>query len=275
MEVESEEEDLEDIEEIEAPEEPLINISNNTSSDYFTNLTEEKLSFEEDEFNMKIYLETKNLNEYLMKSVNNFQNIFVDNKSSSFSNFLKYLEKRAIPNSCVCAGVIGTIPGWRCADCSTYENSIYCNDCYKNSKDLHKNHVMYFLYSSGGMCDCGDPGSLKTFCPKHTGPFKASKEIHGFISKSFTKKEIEGLKIFFDEFFYKFSRYFFILEEYDLFYNEYFYEVYPFDENKENDNIKKDIILLKKHFCIVFQNFLNFLRLISQKNMGMLHFISN
>ena len=64
MEVESEEEDLEDIEEIEAPEEPLINISNNTSSDYFTNLTEEKLSFEEDEFNMKIYLETKNLNEY-------------------------------------------------------------------------------------------------------------------------------------------------------------------------------------------------------------------
>ena len=221
MEVESEEEDLEDIEEIEAPEELLIDINKNKSSDYFTNLTEEKLSQEEDEFNKKIYSETKNMNEYLMKSINNFQKIFTNNKSTSFNDFLKYLEKRAIPNNCVCAGVIESIPGWRCADCSTYENSIYCNDCYKNSKDLHKNHTMYFLYSSGGMCDCGDPGSLKTFCPKHTGPFKNAEEIKKFIEKSFNKKEICDLKIFFDEFFYKFSRYFFILEDYDLFYNEY------------------------------------------------------
>ena len=275
MEVESEEEDLEDIEEIEAPEELLIDINKNISSDYFTNLTEEKLSQEEDEFNKKIYSETKNMNEYLMKSISNFQKIFTNNKSTSFNDFLKYLEKRAIPNNCVCAGVIESIPGWRCVDCSTYENSIYCNDCYKNSKDLHKNHTMYFLYSSGGMCDCGDPGSLKTFCPKHSGPFKNAEEIKKFIEKSFNKKEICDLKIFFDEFFYKFSRYFFILEDYDLFYNEYFHEIYPIDENKEKDNIKKDIILLKKNFCILFQNFLNFLRLISQKNMGMLHLISN
>ena len=81
MEVESEEEDLEDIEEIEAPEELLIDINKNISSDYFTNLTEEKLLLEEDEFNKKIYSETKNMNEYLMKSINNFQKIFTNNNN--------------------------------------------------------------------------------------------------------------------------------------------------------------------------------------------------
>ena len=107
--------------------------------------------------------------------------------------------------------MIETIPGWRCVECSTYENSIYCYDCYKASKDLHKNHKMLYLYSSGGMCDCGDPDSLKTFCPNHTGPFKNKEEIQNFINKSFTENEIKNLKIFFDEFFFYFLRYFFIL----------------------------------------------------------------
>ena len=275
MEMESEEEELEEMEDIEPPEVPRANKNKNSNSDLFSPLTEEKLSSEEDKYNLKIYLETKKIHKYLMESVNNFQKIFENHNSSTLSDFLNYLEKRAIPNECVCAGVIENIPGWRCANCSTYENSIYCNDCYKNSKDLHKNHTMYFLYSSGGMCDCGDPGSLTIFCPKHTGPFKNSKEIQKFIEKSFTKKEINNLKIFFDEFFYKFSRYFFILEEYDLFYNEYFQEIYSPNNTNENDNIKKDIILLKKHFQIVFQNFLNFLRIISKKNIGMLHFLAN
>ena len=113
---------------------------------------------------------------------------------------------------------------------------------------------MYFLYSSGGMCDCGDPDSLSKFCPNHTGPFKTSEEIENFIEKSFNKDEIKNLKIFFDEFFYKFSRYFFILEDYDLFFKENCNEIYPNYQQDGNDYIKQDIILLKKQFCIVFQN---------------------
>ena len=272
MEMESDEDDFGE-EEIEIVENPQINPQLNLK--LFSPLLEEELSQNTDKYNVKVLSETKKMHSYLKDSIINIQKIFSKNKSYNFSDFLYYLEKRAIPNKCVCAGVIETIPGWRCVDCSTYENSIYCNDCYKNSKDLHKNHTVYFLYSSGGMCDCGDPESLKTFCPKHTGPFMNKEQIQQFIEKSFSNDEIKKLTIFFDEFFYKFSRYFFILEEYDLFYNEYLYEVYPPGQNDENDENKKDIILLKKQFCIVFQNFLDFLRLISQKNIGMLHFIAN
>ena len=276
MEIESDyEEEFEEEEEendnSENSEKITINFKN-----IFSPLLNKKLSKNADEFNQKIDSETKKINKYFIESIFTFQKIFLTNENStSFSDLLKYLENRAIPNNCVCAGVIDLIPGWRCADCSTYENSIYCNDCYKSSKKMHEGHTMYFLYSSGGMCDCGDPDSLSKFCPNHTGPFKTSEEIENFIERSFNKDEIKNLKNFFDEFFYKFSRYFFILEDYDLFIKEHFKEIYPNNQQNDNDYIKQDIILLKKQFCIVFQNFLNFLRLISKDNLGLLHLISN
>ena len=275
MDFESDNEEFEEIEEEEENDNSQKSDKNlNIDKKLFSPLLNEELSKNADEFNIKINLETKKIHTYFMESIINFQKIFSGNNLTSFTDFLNYLEKRAIPNNCVCAGVIDSIPGWRCQDCSTYENSIYCNDCYKCSKDLHEGHTMYFLYSSGGMCDCGDPDSLRKFCPNHTGPFKTAEEIQNFIDKSFTKDEIKNLKIFFDEFFYKFSRYFFILEDYDLFFKERFTEIYLFNQQNDNDYIKQDIILIKKQFCIVFQNFLNFLRLISQGNLGILHFLA-
>ena len=193
-------------------EQPNLNKNNNYDSEIFSPLTEFELFFKEDDFNMKIYNENKKMQAYLTESLSKFKKIFFKNdiyNLAKFSHVLNYLEKKSIKNECICAGVIDLIPGWKCADCSIYENSIYCSDCYKNSKDLHKNHTVYFLFSSGGMCDCGDPGSLKTFCNKHSGPFKSQEEIQKFIEKSFTENEIKNLKKFFDEFFYKFSRYFF------------------------------------------------------------------
>ena len=288
--MESEEEDYEDLslEEAEQYEhlQLIPNISNISetkfsSNDIFYPLKEFNLFLKEDEFNLKIYNETKKIQLYLMESIDKFIKIFINNDNdnndnpASFSDVLNYLEKRAIKNECICAGVIDLIPGWKCEDCSIYENSIYCSDCYINSKDLHKNHKVYFLYSAAGMCDCGDPGSLKMFCNKHTGPFKSQEEIKKFIEKSFSENEIKNLTNFFDEFFYKFSRYFFLFDDFNLFYNQNFEEFFSKSEIEEKDEIKKDIILLKKNFCIVFQNFLNFLRPISQKNMGMLHFLAN
>ena len=70
-----------------------------------------------------------------------------------------------------------------------YINNLYK---YKSSKKLHDDHTILFLYSSGGMCDCGDPDSLRKFCPNHTGPFKTSEEIQNFIENSFTKDEIKN-----------------------------------------------------------------------------------
>ena len=37
---------------------------------------------------------------------------------------------------------------------------------------------------------------------------------------------------------------------------------------------KKDLLVLKKNFCIIFQNFLNFIREITKNNLGMLHLIA-
>lgn len=276
MELESDNPDFDEDEEI-------INTDATTSIDFhtklsnkylniFTPLIEIELSENADEFNKKIFSETKKIHTYLIQSINSFQKIFPEIGSSSFNNFLNYLKKREIPNKCVCAGVIDAIPGWHCVECSTYENSIYCFDCYKASKDLHINHKTLFLYSSGGMCDCGDPDSLKTFCPNHTGPFKTKEEIQNFISKSFTENEVKNLRLFFDEFFFNFSRYFFLLEDYDLFYNEKLRERFSKNNNTPQ---RDDIINIKNNFCIVFQNFLNFLRLISQSNIGILHFLAN
>ena len=243
----------------------------------FGTLNNNKLSTDKNILYNKVYSETQKMYLYLMKSIKEFHKIFQANLLS-FEDALQYLEKNAIPNNCVCAGVIETIPGWRCVDCSKYENAIYCSDCFKKSKHLHKNHKTYFLYSSGGMCDCGDPDSLYTFCPDHTGPFNNQKEINEYVSKSFPKNILDNLYLFFDELFFKFSNFFILTGKVELFYYEIFNDTFNDDNDNNIDanllNEKKDIILLRNNFCIVFQNLIHFLRLISQKNLGILHLIA-
>ena len=254
----------------------------------FGKIEECELLTKENEYYNKINSETKIIYYYLINSINNFHNIFQNNLIKNFDDILIYLEKIAIPNKCVCAGVIETIPGWRCVDCSKYENAIYCSDCFKKSKHLHKDHKTYFLYSSGGMCDCGDPDSLYIFCPEHSGPFINKNQIDEYILKNFNKDILNKLILFFDEFFEKFSKYLILTEKNELFYKKKFDEKFDninFDENNQDENIdeniknllneKKDIILLKNNFCIVFQNLIHFLRLISQKNLAMLHLLAN
>ena len=197
-------------------------------------------------------------------------------KLNNFHDALNYLEKTAIPNKLVCAGVIETIPGWRCVECSKYENAIYCNDCFKKSKHLHKDHKVYFLPSSGGMCDCGDPDSLNIFCPDHSGPYVKQNQIDEYISKAFSNDVLNKLNHFFDELFLNFSKYFILTEKCELFYCEIFNEKFE-NINEENNELikeKNDILLLKKNFCVVFQNLIDFLRLISQKNLAVLHLIA-
>ena len=279
--LDEEEENENSLNSVEEMEDSIMNI--------FGNIEESELLTKENEYYNKINSETKNIYYYLMNSINNFHNIFQNNSIKNFDDILMYLEQNAIPNKCVCAGVIETIPGWRCVDCSKYENAIYCSDCFKKSKHLHKDHTTYFLYSSGGMCDCGDPDSLYIFCPEHSGPFVNQKQIDEYISKNFNKEILDELTLFFDDFFVKFSKYLILTEKNELFYKEKFDEKFDgiIDEDNENENMdenenkkklkneKKDIILLKNNFCIVFQNLIHFLRLITQKNLAMLHLLAN
>ena len=234
-----------------------------------------ELSAKENILYNNIYSETQRMDSYLMKSINEFHQIFHCNLLN-FEEALNYLEKIAIPNKFVCAGVIETIPGWRCVECSKYENAIYCNDCYKKSKHLHKGHKVYFLPSSGGMCDCGDPDSLYIFCPDHSGPYVNQSQINEYISKVFPNDILNKLILFFDELFLNFSKYFILTEKCDLFFNEMLIEKFKNinEENQELINEKDDIIFLKKNFCVVFQNLIHFLRLISENNLAILHLIA-
>ena len=121
------------------------------------------------------------------------------------------------------------------------------------------------------MCDCGDPDSLYKFCKIHSGPYVDQKEIDKYIEDTFSAEILCNLKIFFDDFFQKFSKYFVLTEKCRYFITSVLEETFKNQDSQE----KKDLLLLKKNFCIIFQNFLDFLRLITKNNLGMLHLIAN
>ena len=245
-----------------------------SSTDYFGKIVKKKLETNNNELYSKINSLTNEISLYFDKAIEKFPSLFEKNLES-FEDCLDYLEKKSIPNKCVCAGIIDTIPGWRCVDCSKYENAIYCNDCFTNSKDWHKGHKVFYLINSSGMCDCGDPDSLTQYCHEHSGPFKEEKEVELYILKSFDKKIVDNLRNYFDEFFFEFSKYFVLTSKCELFMEDLFEEKFQGELSSELLNEKSDVSFLKSNFCIVFQNFIYFLRLITKNNMGMFHLIAN
>ena len=241
--------------------------------DLFLKIDDYELKTKNNELYSKINSSTKKISSYFESSLEKFPSLF-ENNIKTFDECLTYLEKIAIPNKCVCAGVIDDIPGWRCVDCSYFENSIYCHNCFINSKDLHKGHKVLYLYSSHGMCDCGDPAALNIYCSEHSGPFIDEKQIEEYIIKSFGKKVVENLRKFFDEFFLEYSKYFILTSKCELFMEDFFYEKFNIKLNEELENEKLDVEILKSNFCILFQNLIYFLRLITKNNFGMLHLIA-
>jgi len=128
---------------------------------------------------------------YLEESLKKFPSLFeIDIKT--FDGSLNYLEEISIPNKSACAGIIETCPGFHCIDCSKYENTIYCNDCFLKSKNLYKNHKVEFLYRDTGMSDYGDPEALHNFCSEHSGPLNDKNEIEEYIAKTFGEKILEN-----------------------------------------------------------------------------------
>ena len=176
----------------------FLKLKNKEKPDLFQKIKDEKIS----SYHL-INKQTKDIYWFLDDSIKSFHKLFNEDLKD-FEDCIKYLEKKAIPNKFICAGVIDNIPGWKCVECSKYENAIYCNDCYIKSKDTHKNHKVLYLVSSSGMCDCSDPDSLTTFCPDHSGPLSDQKQIDDYISKSFEKEILGKLKSFFDIFFLNF-----------------------------------------------------------------------
>ena len=171
---EEDDEEMELIEEQYATEE----INNMQSLD---DLNEKDFLFKDRLLYNKIEKEILELNNYLEESKNNFHKLFEQKDLESFENVIDYLNNISNKNKCVCVEVIKNLPAWKCVDCCQYESAIYCSECYKKSKDLHINHKIYCLCDSGGICDCGDPDSVSTFCPDHSGPYSNQDEINKYI----------------------------------------------------------------------------------------------
>ena len=240
------------------------NLKKNIDKQDFRHILHNNLNFK-DSLLKEIDKETKNFEKYFFKKIEEFPKIFEGKNLSSLEESFNYLESISIPSKCICAGIIDTIPGWRCEDCSIYENSIYCSKCYINSKEEHKNHKVEFLNASGGMCDCGDPDSLSSFCCEHCGPYKDQNEIDEYIRKVFPQNILKNIQIFLDDFFYQFSKYLILTEKCKLFYD------YILEKSGEKSINKNNISNLKDNFGVVFKNCLNFLRKITENNLAMLH----
>jgi len=206
---------------------------------------------------------------YFEEKKNKFQELF-DKDLENLEDTMNYLESIAIPHNCKCSEIIDSLPGWKCLDCSEF-GSIYCSNCYIKSKNLHKGHKIHYLpktEKTTGRCDCGDGNYLKVFCPEHKGSFKDMKEIDEFIEKSFQTDILAKLNSFFDDLFLRFSQYLILGEQCNFFR----WDILQFGTFTEVE--KNDIFLLKDNFCAVFQNFLTFLYIITNKNMGMLYLVS-
>ena len=245
----------------------LEKIREECNEKYFRKINEAKLQTYCNSLFENVHNETIILDNYMTKKIDEFPGLF-ENNLNTMSEVIHYLEKTAIPNNCECSEIIDIIPCWRCLDCTDYD-SIYCSKCFLKSKDLHKGHKIHFLPNVEGMCDCGNPSCYEIFCPEHKGPFIEQKQIDEFIAKSFPPNILEKLKIFFDDIFSKFSKYLILTESCNFFCKEIY--LYNFHNKRE----QKDVLNLKENFCIVFQNFITFLYLITDKNMGMLYLITN
>ena len=236
----------------------------------FKIISNRELKTQSNQLFKNIYEATSTIFSFLEKKINKFPEIFEKNLFSLEETMI-YLESIAIPHNCKCSEIIDFVPGWKCLDCSE-SDSIYCSNCYIKSKNLHKGHKVHYLpktEKTTGRCDCGDSDNLKVFCPDHKEPFKDIKEIDEFITKSFPENILSKLKLFLDDLFLEFSKYLILTEECSFF---------TFDKlliNNYNSEEKRDISLIEENFCVVFQNFLTFLYIITNKNMGVLYLVTN
>ena len=235
----------------------------------FKKISNKSLKTQSNPLFTNMHEETSILYSYFEDKINTFKDLF-EKDLKTLDNTVDYLESNALSHNGKCTEIIDSLPGWKCLDCSELD-SIYCSNCYIKSKNLHKGHKIHYLPKSEkttGRCDCGDPNNLKVFCPEHKESFKDMKEIDEFIEKSFPNDILPKLNSFFDELFLKFSQYLILGEQCNFFR----WDILQFETFTEDE--KNDISLLKDNFCVVFQNFLTFLYIITSKNMGMLYLVS-
>ena len=97
---------------------------------------------------------------------------------------------------------------WKCRECSNFENSVICTDCYEQAKNSHKGH--HLMYKAGeGCCDCGDLVYWKAdgTCKNHLPLMLSQSEIDDYIIKTFGEGTVNRIKNSFDDMFGTMAKY--------------------------------------------------------------------
>ena len=106
---------------------------------------------------------------------------------NSYEELRKMFELLELNTNSLCGKDLSNIGAWTCADCIRSENSIYCQECWSQMKDKHKNHnIIFTKLVDNGTCDCGDHNYIdkKYFCPEHKGIFQSDLMIKKYIKES-------------------------------------------------------------------------------------------
>ena len=99
--------------------------------------------------------------------------------------------------------------GWICRECSNFENSVICTDCYEQAKNSHKGHHLMYKVGGYGCCDCGDLVSWKAdgTCKNHLPLVLSQSEIDDYIIKTFGEGTVNRIKNSFDDMFGTMAKY--------------------------------------------------------------------
>jgi hypothetical protein len=186
----------------------------------------------------------------ITKEYENFSKIFeipIKDKKA----LLTKLKKMEIPNNQVCAKVFNKQGAVFCEECSQFNNSLICMECYEHSKELHKNHTLSFKNVISGCCDCGNPEFWKPsgFCNLHSGIFSNDKEINDFIKSNFSDDIINKINIWIDNIINMLTPYFLLCEK---------------EMNIINNQVLNDIM----------KSFTGFLNEIFESNSALIHLFS-
>ena len=98
--------------------------------------------------------------------------------------------------------------GWKCRECSNFENSVICTDCYEQAKNSHKGHHLQYV-EGYGCCDCGDLVYWKAdgTCKNHLPLMLSQSEIDDYIIKTFGEGTVNRIKNSFDDMFGTMAKY--------------------------------------------------------------------
>ena len=107
-------------------------------------------------------------------------------KLKTIKEMAVYFSLKELDRETICAKKMDLIGAWRCDGCVKNQNIIFCQDCWSQMRDKHKDHNVIFLKNVTGTCDCGDHNCINKqyFCPNHKGIIETDLEIKACISES-------------------------------------------------------------------------------------------